>query len=496
MGVKPLTRGAGILLSISSLPSSYGIGTFGNAAFRFVDLLADLKQKYWQVLPMGPTSIGDSPFQSLSAFAGNPYFIDLDGLIAEGLLRKDEVASYNWGSNEADVDYRILYENRFSVLKMAYERFDKENVCYAEFCEQEKSWLEDYSFFMALKEFFGNKAWNQWDEALRDREETALEEYREILKEQIGFWKFCQYEFFSQWKALKRYANGRGIQIIGDMPFYIAYDSADVWAHRENFQLDKEGAMHRVAATPPDGFSASGQVWGNPLYDWGHMEQEEFSWWQKRMEQQAAMYDVIKLDHFNGIVKYYSMPVGRNDARYGKWQKGPGKKLTDVLAGTAGDRQIIAEDTGTVMPAVRKLEQKNGWYGMKVMLFAFDGDAGNEHLPHNYTDTQIAVYAGTHDNDTIVGYYRDKTEYELAYLYSYLNVHTKEEIADAVIREVYSCIADVVILQMQDVLQLGSEARMNQPSTVGSNWKWRILNDALTEERRNWIRTLTSLYKR
>ena len=496
MGAKPLTRGAGILLSITSLPSSYGIGTLGNAAYRFVDFLADLKQKYWQILPMGPTSIGDSPFQSLSAFAGNPYFIDLDDLIAEGLLQQEEVAAYNWGSNHANVDYSILYENRFSVLKLAYERFDRNKKAYREFCEREKSWLEDYSLFMALKEFFGNKAWNHWDEDLKTREETALQEYREILKDQVAFWKFCQFEFFKQWYALKKYANQKGVQIIGDMPFYTAYDSADVWAHRENFQLNADGEIEYVAAVAPDTFSEKGQVWGNPLYEWGHMEKENFSWWQKRMEQYAAMYDVIKLDHFNGIVKYYSMPIGKNDARYGKWMKGPGKKLADVLAQAAGERQIIAEDIGTVIPAVRKMEQKYDWYGMKVMLFAFDGDAGNEHLPHNYTNTQLVVYAGTHDNDTIVGYYRDKTEYELAYMYSYLDVNKKEDIADAIIREAYSCIADIVILQMQDILQLGNEARMNQPSTVGINWKWRVLNDSLTEERRNWIRTLTALYKR
>lgn len=496
MGAKPLTRGAGVLLPISSLPSSYGIGTFGDAAFRFVDLLADLKQKYWQVLPMGPTSIGDSPFQALSAFAGNPYFIDLDDLIEEDLLRQEEVAAYNWGSNHANVDYGILYENRFSVLKSAYEKFDKKSGIYLEFCEQEKSWLDDYSFFMALKGFFGNKAWSQWDKALKDREETALQEYQEILKEQIGFWKFCQFEFFKQWYTLKKYANQKGIQLIGDMPFYTAYDSADVWAHRENFQLDKEGGMYHIAAVPPDAFSMKGQVWGNPLYDWNHMETERFSWWRMRMEQYASMYDVIKLDHFNGIVRYYSMQAGKTDAGYGKWFKGPGKKLADVLAEAAGEKQIITEDIGTVIPAVKKLEQKYDWYGMKVMLLAFDGNAGNEHLPHNYTDTRLVVYAGTHDNDTIVGYYRDKTEYELAYMYSYLDVNRKEEIADAIIREAYSCIADVVILQMQDILQLGNEARMNQPSTVGTNWKWRILSNSLTEERRNWIRTLTALYKR
>lgn len=496
MGVKTLTRGAGILLSISSLPSSYGIGTFGNAAFRFVDLLADLKQKYWQVLPMGPTSVGDSPFQLLSAFAGNPYFIDLDDFMAEGLLQQEEIAAYNWGNDATNVDYSILYENRFSVLKLAFERFDQENAAYKEFCELENNWLDDYSLFMALKEFFGNKAWNMWDKPLRDREETALQEYREILKEQMTFWKFCQYEFFRQWNALKKYANRKGVQMIGDMPFYIAYDSADVWAHRDNFQLDIDGAMHHVAAVPPDALSAKGQVWGEPLYDWKHMEEDGFFWWQSRMEQYAAMYDVIKLDHFNGIVKYFSMPIEKDDIRYGKWVKGPGKKLADILAKAAGDKQIIAEDIGVVIPSVKKMEQKYDWYGMKVMLFAFDGDAGNEHLPHNYTDTQLVVYAGTHDNDTIIGYYRDKTEYELAYMYSYLDVNKKEDISDAVIREAYSSIADVVILQMQDILQLGNEARMNQPSTIGMNWKWRILNDLLTEERRNWIRTLTALYKR
>lgn len=496
MKAKTLTRGAGILLPISSLPSAYGIGTFGDAAFRFVDLLVDLRQKYWQILPMGPLTVGDSPFQAISLFAGNPYYIDLDDLIKEGLLQEEEVRAYRWGDSEDHVDYAVLYENRYSVLQRAFERFDIQDVQYTAFCEKNKEWLENYSLYMAVKKESGDKPWFEWEDALKNRQEETLDRYRNKFRKQIAFWNFCQYEFYKQWDALKNYANKRGIQMIGDMPFYVAYDSVDVWTHRNLFQLDEDGEMLSVAACPPDAFSRDGQIWGNPVYDWEAMEADGFSWWRARMEQQAAMFDVIKIDYFLGVVKYFSLRTGEKDIGQGRWLKGPGKKLTDILEKTAGDKIIIAENMGTVLPGVNKLIKKLGWPDMKILLFAFDGKADNEYLPHNYDTTNTVVYAGNHDNDTIVGYYRDKTDYELAYLYSYLNIEKKEDISDAVIRTAYSSIADVVILQMQDILQLGNEARMNQPSTVGVNWKWRILNDALPEERRSWIRTQTALYRR
>lgn len=493
---KALTRGAGILLPISSLPSAYGIGTFGDAAFKFVDLLADLKQKYWQILPMGPVTVGDSPFLSISLFAGNPYYIDLDGLVEVGLLSREEIKAYRWGDSEDIVDYSVLYQNRYTVLQLAFERFDCRNVQYITFCEKNKAWLEDYSLYMALKYYLNDKAWYEWEDALRNRNEETLAQYRERLSVQISFWNFCQYEFYRQWDALKRYANRKGIQVIGDIPFYVAYDSVDVWAYRNLFCLDAMGNMLRVAACPPDEFSKMGQIWGNPVYDWNAMEKDGYSWWRARIRQQASLFDVIKLDHFLGIVKYFSIENGKDDVKEGRWSKGPGKKLADVIDEAAGDTKIIAENMGTVLPGVNKLIQKMGWPDMKILLFAFDGKADNEYLPHNYTDNNTVLYAGTHDNDTIVGYYRNHTDYELAYMYSYLNIESREQIPDALIRAAYASVADVVILQMQDILQLGNEARMNRPSTIGVNWKWRFSDELLPEERRDWIRTQTALYRR
>lgn len=491
-----LTRGAGILLSVTSLPSPYGIGTMGEDAFQFIDLLVDLRQRYWQVLPLGPTSFGDSPYQSFSAFAGNPYLIDMNLLVKEGLLSMSEVQSFNWGEDEKHVDYATLFENRFKVLQMAFDRFDTGKESFQTFCEEQKDWLSDYSFFMALKTFFGNRDWTQWDAGLRNREQPYMDEYQEILKEQILFWKFCQYKFFEQWNRLHRYAKRKGIQIIGDIPLYVAMDSADVWADRKQFKLNSNGEPIEVAGCPPDAFSDDGQRWGNPLYDWDYMEKDDFNWWSRRMKASADLYDVIRIDHFIGVVKFYSIPAGDTTARNGKWNKGPGKKLTDAIEKAVGDSKIIAEDLGVAVPAVKKLLNKIGWPGMRIMLFAFDGNPMNEHLPHNYDNGNLVVYAGTHDNETVVGYFRDKTEYELAYLYEYLNIGNKEEIPDAIIRQAYASVADVAIMQMQDILHLGNEARMNLPSTVGSNWQWRNLRDCLDEKRRNWIRTMSMLYRR
>lgn len=496
MESKAFTRGAGILLPVASLPSDYGIGTLGDAAYSFVDLLVDLRQKYWQVLPLGPTSFGDSPYQSFSAFAGNPYLIDLNTLVREGLLTKEEITGYKWGGEEDDIDYATIFQNRFQVLQKAFERFDRKEKEFKKFCEENEEWLSDYSFFMALKTFSGDRGWLQWEEGLRNREPDILKEYEVKLADQIQFWKFCQYKFFSQWNKLKKYANARGIRIIGDIPLYVALDSADVWAHREEFLLNKDGTPDVVAGCPPDAFSEDGQKWGNPIYDWDRMGKEDFSWWRRRMKSSAMLYDIIRIDHFIGIVRYYSIPAEDATARGGKWNKGPGKKLTDAIEQAVGKSQIIAEDLGVSVPGVKKLMAKTGWPGMKVLLFAFDGNTANEFLPHNYTDTNAVVYAGTHDNDTVVGYFRDKTEYELAFLYEYLGISSKEEIPDAVIRLAYSSIADVVIMQMQDILKLGNEARMNLPSTVGKNWRWRFKKDGLTEERRTWLRTLATIYRR
>lgn len=498
LDAKRMARGAGILLAITSLPSSYGIGTLGDAAFQFIDLLVDLKQRYWQVLPIGPTSFGDSPYQSYSAFAGNPYLIDLDDLVQEKLLSVEEIRSFHWGNDEADIDYAMIYENRFKVLKMAFARFDIENEVFVTFCEENARWLSDYALYTALKKHFGDEEWQKWDEPLRSRDPEALKEYETTLHTDILFYEFCQFEFFKQWKKLKEYANNRGIQLIGDLPFYVALDSVDVWTNRELFLLEEDGTPKGVAGSPPDAFSENGQKWGSPVYNWSRMEEDGFAWWQARMLEHAKLFDVIRLDHFAAIVKYYVVPNKAEDGRSGKWSRGPGKKLTDAIEKVIGDTHIIVEDIAgkSPIPGVKKLMARTGWPGIKILMFAFGDDTANEHLPHNYTDCNLVVYAGTHDNETIVGYFRDKTDYELAYLYEYLNIKYKEEIPDALIRAAYASIADVVIIQMQDLMKLGNEARMNAPSTVGRNWRWRIGTDELSEERRAWIRTLASVYHR
>lgn len=497
-GVKmtSLTRGAGILLPVSSLPSKYGIGTFGKAAYEFVDLLVKLHQKYWQVLPLGPTSYGDSPYQSFSAFAGNPYYIDLDLLTKDGLLTKKEIEAFSWGDDEEDISYGILFENRFPVLKKAFERFDKGDAAFQVFCREQESWLDGYAFYMALKTYFKNVEWTAWDADIRDREPKALEEYRTHLIDEILFWKFCQYEFFGQWSRLRSYANTHGVRIIGDIPLYVSMDSADVWEHRELFQVDRNGRAELVAGCPPDAFSDDGQKWGNPLYDWDRMEQENFAWWRRRIEANARLYDVIRFDHFIGAVRYYSVPAKDPHARNGRWRKGPGKKLTDAIAESLGDSRMIVEDLGVVVPGVKRLVQRTGWPGMKILLFAFDGNPEHEFLPHNYPDSNMVVYGGTHDNEPLMGYFGEKSERELAFLYQYLNISSKEEIVDGIIRLAYSSIADVAIFQMQDLLGLGNEARINLPSTIGTNWRWRLGKKELSRQRIEWLRALARMYRR
>ncbi len=499
MGEKKAARGAGILLSIASLPSSYGIGTLGGAAFRFIDLLVDLKQKYWQLLPIGPTNYLDSPYQSSSAFAGNPYFIDLEELVYEKLLQDTEIRSLNWGNDIQHIDYAVMYQNRYSVLKRAFERFDVLGLEYQEFVEKQQYWLEDYALYAALKKKFHDREWQSWDTPARDRDEQKLAEYRIQLKDEIEYIKFCQYEFFKQWNALHKYAEKKGIQLIGDIPLYVALDSADVWSCRKSFQLKEDGTPIGVAGTPKDVFSMEGQIWGNPVYDWKQMEEDGFFWWKERIHRESELFDGIRLDHFVGTVRYYMIP---NEAgatvNSGRWNRGPGRKLMEIITESAGESFIIADDIGpkNVLPAVKKVLSKAGWPVTRILMFAFEDDTANEHLPHNYENRNIVVYPGTHDNETIVGHFHDKTDYELAYLYEYLNIRTKEEIPDALIRTAYGSVADIVIIQMQDLLKLGNEARMNAPATTGANWKWRVGEATLSEERRTWIRTLAAVYRR
>lgn len=491
-------RAAGILLPISSLPSKYGIGTLGKEAYQFVDQLVLAGQSYWQVLPVGPTSYGDSPYQSFSAFAGNPYYIDLEMLVEEGLLVSEDIEACDWGDKADCVDYEKIYNNRFVILRKAFEQSNhKEKKDYIKFEKKARYWLEDYSLYMALKFYFGGIEWSAWEEEIRMHRKSAVKHYTKLLQNDIDFWKFCQYKFFSQWKRLKKYANRQNVKIIGDIPLYMALDSADVWVHGELFELDERKKPINVAGVPPDCFCEDGQLWGNPLYNWKKMENRGFEWWSKRMASNANLYDVIRIDHFIGIVNFWSVPADSKTAMNGRWRKGPGKKLTKVIKEATKGADIIAEDLGVVGENVRALIQKTGWPGMKILQFAFDGDDGlNEYLPHNYKSKNCVVYGGTHDNETIAGYYKDKKSDDMKFVRQYLAVVKKEDIPKAMLRCGYGSIADTAIFQMQDVLELDNTARMNFPSTVGTNWKWRMLPNQFTKEKIRFLKRMCRLYNR
>ena len=492
---KELTRGAGILMPVSSLPSKYGIGTLGKAAYDFVDDLVRAGQKYWQVLPIGPTSFGDSPYQSFSTYAGNPYFIDLDLLIEEGLLQRQEVEMIRWYEKEDQVSYELLWEYRYSVLKAAFERSDHEKTKeYRDFMEREKDWISSYSLYMACKEHFGNREWISWKKDIRDRKMEALISYQVMLEKEIRFWEFVQYKFWQQWDRLHAYANEKGIQIIGDIPIYVALDSADVWVHPEQFLLDENHEPTVVAGCPPDAFSDEGQKWGNPIYDWERMEREDFAWWKKRIRAAARCYDVIRIDHFIGIVRYYKIPVNES-AKKGSFAWGPGLKLLKALDESIGEAKIIAEDLGVLVPEVGEVLQKSGYPGMKVLEFAFDGKRENPYLPHNYPKNCV-VYGGTHDNDTLEGYYDMLSKENRAYAMAYCQVKRKKKLTDAIIRIGYASVANTVIFQMQDILKKNNNARMNYPSTIGTNWRWRMKSQEFTTKKQKRLAKLANIYGR
>lgn len=490
-------RSAGILMPVSSLPSPYGIGTFGKAAYEFVDFVKECHHSYWQVLPLGPTSFGDSPYQGFSAFAGNPYFVDLDMLIEENLLKRDYVCSFDWGDDPANVAYDKIYNSRFTVLKEAFQNSShKTEEAFIEFQRENAYWLPEYALFMACKQHFEGADWGGWDEDIRLREPAALEKYREELAEEIDFYEFIQYKFYEQWDKLKKYANDKGIEIIGDIPIYVAYDSVDVWVNAEEFLLDEDRRPVLVAGVPPDAFTELGQKWGNPIYDWEKMEKDGFIWWKERMGAMARLYDVIRIDHFLGVVKYYTIPAEDPDAREGEYHKGPGKKLTDAINSVIGDKKIIAEDLGVSIAEAAQLLEDNGYPGMKVLEFAFGGDRANDHLPYNYKTSNLVVYGGTHDNETLMGYFNSRGDWELGYAFDYLDTRDKRRMVDQVFRAAYSSIANLVIFQTQDILKLGNEARMNFPSTQGNNWKWRLRPGQLGQQQINDMRYLASVFGR
>ncbi|MCI8812090.1 MAG: 4-alpha-glucanotransferase [Oscillibacter sp.] len=491
-------RRAGILMPISALPSPCGIGTLGAAAREFADFLSAGGQSCWQILPVCPTSFGDSPYQSFSSYAGNPYFIDLEDLASEGLLEPGEFRHLRWGDNPARVDYGLLYETRYPVLRRACGRLlEQDPPDFARFREEHGDWLEDYALFMALKEKHGGVSWFQWPEGERLRRPGALDAAREELAEEIAFWRAVQYLFFRQWKALKDYANGKGLSIIGDLPIYVSGDSADVWANPEQFQLDGEGRPTEVAGCPPDGFSADGQLWGNPLFDWERMADGGYQWWLRRIAFQFRIYDTLRIDHFRGFDAYYAIPYGDATARNGRWRPGPGIGFFRAVEAALGPRDIIAEDLGFLTDSVRRLLEETGYPGMKVLEFAFDSrDTGGGYLPHCYTP-HCVVYTGTHDNDTIQGWMQNAPPADAALARAYLRLSEQEGFHWGMMRSAWASVAELAVMQFQDLLGLGSEARMNIPSTLGgNNWRWRTVPGTYGPELAWRLRREMEVYQR
>ena len=496
-----MNRSAGILLPLSSLPSKYGIGCFSKSAYDFVDWLKEAGQSYWQILPLGPTSYGDSPYQSFSTFAGNPYFISLEALIEEGVLTQEECDAVNFGKKKGEVDYEKLYFGRYPLLRKAYERSHiHENPEYQKFVAENSWWLSDYALFMAVKDRFGGVEWTKWAEDIRLRWNNAMDYYRRELYFDIEFQQYLQFQFYRQWHQLKAYANERGIQLIGDIPIYVAMDSADAWAHPELFQLDSENVPVAVAGCPPDGFSADGQLWGNPLYRWDYHRETGYQWWISRLAHCFRLYDVVRIDHFRGFDEYYSIPYGETSAINGHWEKGPGIDLFRKVEQALGWKQVIAEDLGYVTDSVRHLVQESGFPGMKVLEFAFDSrDSGcaNDYLPHNYPENSVA-YTGTHDNETLAGWWKSITPQEQKMARDYLcdQYTPQSKLGKSLISLILRSRAVLCVVPMQDYMGLDNKSRINKPSTVGTNWKWRLTDADLTEKLKNEIRSMTLLYGR
>ena len=483
-------------MPISSLPSPYGIGTLGAEARKFADFLAAGGQSCWQLLPVGPTSYGDSPYQSFSSFAGNPYFIDLDILAEWGLLEPEEYQFLNWGNDPGQADYELLYKNRFQVLRLAVSRLSRGDKFEMRGTLWGADWLEDYALFMALKDKFGGASWLDWPEELRLRESASLALARKELAAEIDFWKWVQHLFFSQWWSLKEYVNQKNISIIGDLPIYVALDSADVWANPDQFQLDENGRPTEVAGCPPDGFSADGQLWGNPLFDWERMKKDGYAWWLKRIAWQFQICDTLRIDHFRGFDSYYAIPYGDATAKNGRWKPGPGIGFFKAVNKALGKKDIIAEDLGFLTPSVHKLLKDSGYPGMKVLEFAFDSrDTGSDYLPHCYSP-HCVVYAGTHDNDTIQGWMASAPKKDVSFAKAYLRLSKREGYHWGMMRSAWASPADLAVMQFQDLLGLGSEARMNTPSTLGNNWKWRALPGTFDEKLSKRLRREMKVYQR
>ncbi len=487
-------RESGVLMSISSLASNNGIGTFGEEARKFVDFLNEAGQAYWQILPIGPTSYGDSPYQSFSTFAGNPYFIDLDDLAKDGYLKLEEYKHLNNKVNKIEIDYGRIYLERYKVLKLAAGRL-KQDKAVLDFYKKHSEWLDDYALFMALKDENGGNSWHEWEDSIRLREKTALENAKARLKTDIEFWKSVQYFFFYQWEKLKAYANEKNVKIIGDLPIYVASDSVDVWSNTHLFELDENLTPINVAGCPPDGFSADGQLWGNPLFRWDVMKEDGYAWWVNRIAFQCKIYDVLRIDHFRGFDSYYSIPFGHTTAKKGKWKKGPGYDLFKVVEEKIGRQNIIAEDLGFLTKSVHNLLKKTKFPGMKVMLFGFDSRDGGGYLPNNYPENSIA-YIGTHDNETFIGWLNDGNPEDVEHAKKYLRLNEEEGYTKGAMRTLWASNSNITIVQMQDLLSLDNSARMNTPSTIGCNWKWRIKPNAITKKLAKQIKEDMKVYNR
>ena len=491
-----MDRASGILLPISALPSPYGIGTLGKAAYAFADFLHAAGQKYWQLLPLGPTSYGDSPYQSFSTFAGNPYFIDLDLLAEEGLLDKEDLAAADWGNDPRYVDYGKIYEVRFDVLRRAFLRGRERDREAVERFQAENPWLKNYALYMAVKAHFGMKSWLEWpDEAIRVRAPEAVARYEKELAEDVAFYTYLQYLFFKQWGELREYIHNLGIRIIGDLPIYVAMDSADVWAEPEFFQLGEGNIPTEVSGVPPDYFSADGQLWGNPLYDYDRMRQDGFGWWIRRVEGASRLFDVIRIDHFRGLESYWAVPYGAETAREGRWRKGPGMDLVGVLTQWFHGLDIIAEDLGFLTPEVHQLLRDSGLPGMKVLEFAFDAREPSNYLPHTY-ERNCVCYVGTHDNETVMQWREQADRADVTFARKYLGLNEAEGFHWGMIRGGMSSVADTFVAQMQDYLGLGAEGRMNTPGTLGNNWRWRLLPGEASPALARKIRRYAHMYGR
>ena len=491
-----MKRSSGIIMPVFSLPSPYGIGTLGKAAYEFIDFLVAAKQSWWQMLPLGPTGFGDSPYQSFSTFAGNPYFIDLDMLVKDGLLKKSELTALDWGEDAEQVDYGKIYTNRFTVLRKAFQRgFARDKKEFEAFAA-ENEWLADYALYMACKKHFGMQCWTEWeDEGIRMHRPESVKKYEALLEEDIHFYAYVQFLFYTQWEALRAYAKENEIGIIGDVPIYVALDSADVWANPKYFMLDEKNVPIDVAGVPPDYFSKTGQLWGNPLYDWKYMKQEGYGWWIRRIDGAGKLYDMIRIDHFRGFESYWAVPDGETTATIGEWRKGPGLELVNTLTNWFPQISFIAEDLGILTDEVRELLKDSGLPGMKVLEFAFGGEEPSDYQPHRY-EKNCVCYTGTHDNTTLSAWLKQASKKELARVKTYAGLNAGEGFAAGVIRLGMSSVADLFIAQMQDYLGLGAAARINTPSTNENNWLWRMKKGAASAALAKKIATVTTRYER